>query len=432
MKIKVAIFIPFLFLVTAAAEAKVQQERSPLSLDEAVRIALAHHPRLRRAQHQIEAAEARLRQAKSTYFPQVDVGGVAKKGLSGSGSAFGLHGLASSPKPEDMAVSVNVYQDLFDFGRTKHERGARRPEVVYFQESLLAEKARVVLEVRKAYYRALKAGKLTEIAQQTVKERRLTLRQARAFYRAQLRSKLDVSLAHVEVSRAELDLVRAQNGLAQAFAVLNHAMGIEGPDGQYSLQEPDIEIEAPEALENLLAAGLEARPELHAAEARIAAHEQWVEKARSERYPRFMGAFSGGWTRFAELTLDKLLFGGFAFKWPLFTGKRLESEIEEARRDLDEVKAKRDNVSRSIRLGIQTAYHDLVATMQAVKAGEEIVKQAEEAVRLARARYRMELSDFVELVTAQTAHIGAQSEYAQAVYDYKIKQSELRYAVGAF
>ncbi len=421
----------FLLCLTASVgQTEVQQPSETLNLDQAIGTALAHHPRLLKVQYRVKAAKTRVKQARSTYFPQLNVGGIVKQGLSGSASAFGLHGLASSPSPRDMAVSGNVFQDLIDFGRTRHAASARHWELVYFQETALGERARVILGVKNAYYNTLKAYKLKEIAEQTVEERKLTFRQAEVFYRAQIRSKVDVSLARVGRSRAELDLARAQNELKKSLAVLSEAMGLESPMASYLLEEPNIEIEPPESLPSLVIRGLEGRPELGAAEARIRAYEQWVEKARSERYPRLMGAFSGGWTRFAELTLGKLLFGGIGLRLPLFTGGRLKANIAEAEEQLEEVKAVKAELRQNIRLEINTAYHELTKAMQGVEASEEIVQQVKDVLRLARLRYRMEIADFVELFTAETTQIEAKTDHAQTLYDYKIRQSELSYAIG--
>ena len=430
MQLKFAILISTLFIVVAAAADQATEKGQLLSLEEAIKTALVHHPRLRRAQLEIAKAEARIKQAGSTYFPQVDAGGIAKQGLSGSGNAFGLHGLASSPRPRDLAVSANVYQDLFDFGRTKHESAARSSELVYFTESTLAEEANLILGVKKVYYSALKAQKLIEVAQQTVRERKLTLRQAEAFYRAQLRSKLEVSLARVELSRAELGLVRANNSLDQAFAALNNAMGLDTPRNVYMLEEPHIETATPSVLENLLSEALESRPERRALEARITAAEEWVKRAESERYPKFMGLFSGGWTRFADLTLGKLLFGGFGIQLPVFTGGRLEASIDEARQNLEETKAARDELVQNIQLQVNRAYNDLITGIESVRTSEHIIELAKEALRLARIRYKLELADFVELAVAQTSLTAAETDYARALYDYKITESELQYAVG--
>ncbi len=431
MQLKLAVLVAALFSGVATTADQAPEKGRFLSLDEAIKTALVHHPRLRTAQLEIAAAEARIKQARSNRFPQVDVGGIVKQGLSGSGNAFALRGLASSPLPDDMAISTNVYQDLLDFGRTTHQSAARRSELVYFKESILAEQAELVLEVKKAYFRTLQAQELIEVAQGTVKNRKLTLRQAEAFYRAQLRSKLGVRVAEVELSRAELGLVKASNSLQQSFAVLDHALGVEAPQDGYALEEPDIELAKPPSFENLLAKSLEHRPELRAVEARMKATGSWLERAESERYPRLMGLLSGGWTRFADLTLGKLLFGGFGIKLPLFTGHRLKAGIEEAKQNLGKTEAARDELIQKIRLQVSRAYNDLIITIESVTTSEQIMNQAEEALRLARARYQMELADFVELVAAQTILTTTESEYAEALYDYKIAESELEYAIGS-
>ena len=424
------VLLACLFLASPAlAEGTSSRQAVPLSLGEAVDAALEHHPRMLRAQLEISRAETRTTQARSGYFPQLDAGGTAKQGLSGSGNLFGLHGLASSPQPDDMAVSVNVYQDLYDFGRTDHENAARRAELRYFQESILTEKAAVILNVHRAYYACLKAQHLIELAERTVEERNLTLRQAEAFFRAQLRSKLDVNLARVDLSQAKLDLVKIQSSLERSFADLSEAMGVDAPRS-YHLQEPSVELTRPPELESLLAEASESRPELGALRARLVAVEEWVKRAEAERYPRLMGIFSGGWTRFAELTIGRLLFGGFGIRLPIFTAGRLKVSIEEAQHKVEETKIAQAELIQSIRLQVTRAYTDLTSTVQSVETGEQLVMQAEEARRLARVRYRMELSNFVDLAIAETSVTAAENERARALYDYKIAESELRYARG--
>ena len=431
MKLRLVLLVCLFLASPLLVGDQSSQEAAPLSLNEAINTALEHHPRMLRAQLQISRAETRAKQARSAYFPQVDAGGTAKQGLSGSGNLFGLHGLASSPEPDDMAVSVNVYQDLYDFGRANHENAARRAELLYFQESVRTEKAGVKLNVQKAYYANLKAQHLIELAEETIEERKLTLRQAEAFFRAQLRAKLDVNLARLALSRAELDLVKAQNSLEHAFADLNEAMGIEAPH-TYRLQEPSVKLTPPSALESLLAEALESRPELGALQARFVAMEEWLRRAESERYPRLMGVFSGGWTRFAELAIGKLLFGGFGIKLPIFTGGRLKASIEEAQQKVEETKIAQEELIQIIRLQVTRAHSDLITTIESAKTGAQLVQQAKEALRLARVRYRMELSDFVDLTVARTSVTAAESEHARTLYDYKTVESELQYATGRY
>src|SRR5919109_1590737 len=77
-----------------------------LTLEEAIRTALAHHPSLRRAREEIAAAEARTGQVRSNYYPQVSTSGFAKQGLSGAAGALGLRGLVTSPLFRDIGSSA--------------------------------------------------------------------------------------------------------------------------------------------------------------------------------------------------------------------------------------------------------------------------------------------------------------------------------------
>ena len=114
------------------------------------------------------------------------------------------------------------------------------------------------------------------------------------------------------------------------------------------LREPEITASVPEPLDALLAEAVANRPELAAVAARIRAGEAWVRRAERERYPRIRAMFSGGWIRFAELTLSRLLFGGFGIQLPLLMGGRLQANIEETRLGLERTQAARDDLEPAV------------------------------------------------------------------------------------
>src|SRR6266581_5047640 len=64
----------------------------PLSLEEAVQVALKQQPVLEEAEAAVAAAEAQVREARAAYFPQLSFSGIGKIGLSGATSALGLPG----------------------------------------------------------------------------------------------------------------------------------------------------------------------------------------------------------------------------------------------------------------------------------------------------------------------------------------------------
>jgi outer membrane protein len=400
-----------------------------LTLDEAIRTALQQHPRLKRAQEAILAGEARTEQAKSGYYPQVSASGIAKQGLSGASGALGLRGLVTSPLFRDLGTSAAAFQNIYDFGRTAHQVKASRWATVSLEHALEAERAWVTLNVEREYFTVLQQQRLVEVAEKTLAERRLTVRQAAAFYQAQLKSKVDLTLAEVGAAKAELELVQARNLLRTAFAELNHAMGIVG-EATYTLTEPTITVGTLPQVGSLLAEGQQQRPELRALEAQIQADQEIVERAKRNRWPKVMGLWSSGWVRFSEYTLGRLMLGAFGIDLPIFTGGRLKNEIVEAEANLAQTQAARDELAQEIRLQVQRAHDDLSSAMEAVRANERLITQAREALRLAQLRYSAQLASFVELTAAEAAAAGAEAEHARSLYGYKIAEAVLQYAAG--
>ena len=415
--------------VQAAVGGPKSAELPGLTLDQAVQAALANHPVLRQAEVDIRAAETRVKRARSNRLPQIDAGGLAMVGLPGSASLLELHGLASSPEPKGLAASVNVLQELLDFGRSKTESQARRAEVDYFSQTLVAQKRNIALEVSKAYYEGLKAAGLIELAQTRVWERTLAAQWAEVLHSARLGPKLDADSAGVRLVRARLAVKEGKASLRQAFAALNAAMG-EEPKRAYALRDPEIRAGVPEPLAALLVEAVDNRPELAAVNARIQAGKEWVRRAKRERYPRIRAMFSGGWIRIAELTLSRLVFAGLGIQLPLLTGGRLQANIEETRLGLERTEAARDDLKRAVCRQVAEAHSRLRAARAALKTAKQGVAEARGAARLARVRAKQGLEARLAWQGARVGLAGAENERDQALYDVGVAQMELDFAVG--
>src|SRR5260370_37120436 len=131
----------------SAEQAQAKQPRR-LTLDDAISTALGHHPSLTQARAAISAADARTKQARSGFFPQVSASGIAKQGLSGASGALGLRGLVTSPLLRDIAASAAILQNVFDFGRTAHMVKAITWASTSLKYALQAQEALVTINVQ--------------------------------------------------------------------------------------------------------------------------------------------------------------------------------------------------------------------------------------------------------------------------------------------
>jgi outer membrane protein TolC len=403
-----------------------------LSLDGAVRIALQQHPALKEAEAAVDAAEAEVRQARASYFPQLTFSGIGKVGLSGATGALGLPGFPASPFFRNTAYSVNWYQSVFDFGRIRHLMAMDRALARNAQFRKTSEEQRIVLDAKRAYFAVLEAERLEQVAQDTVQERNLTVERAKAYYQAELGSKLDLSLAEASLAEAQGTLIHSQNAVLTSFAALRAAMGSDSTQ-MYVLQAPSSEIVSLPPLEDLVRQGFTRRPNEQALGAKITALQENFGLARSQSLPEIRGFGAGGEGRFNGTTVKENQrhgVGALGVLLPIFTGGRLKAERDEARAELAGATATRDALHQQIRLEVTQAYYRIADLAERIKAADQQQRAAQEALSLAQARYQVQLGSFLDVLTAQVAATNAAANYARTQFDYERAMAQLDFATG--
>jgi len=387
---------------------------------------------LREAEDAVRAAEAEVKQARAGYFPQLNFSGIGKVGLSGATNALGLPGFPASPFYRNVTYSANWYQNIFDFRRTKHLVASRRALAESAQFKNKAEQKRIVLAVKRAYFTVLAAQQLQSLAQATVEERKLTLRRVRASFEQGLQSQMEVSLAESSVAEAEGSLAEARAAVGRGFAALRVAMGVEGAP-EYLLQAPKTEVVTLPPLESLVQEGVKNRPDAQAMDWKVQAFAEEAGLAHAERFPKINGFGAGGQGRFSGTTVkpeQQHGVGALGLFVPIFTGGRLEAAQQEAKAELDASLATQEQLRQQIRHEVTDVYYQLIAHVDRMQAADQQRKLADEALRMAQARYDMQLASFLDMLTAQVAKTAAETAYARTQLDYQRALAELEFATG--
>ncbi len=105
-----------------------------------------------------------------------------------------------------------------------------------------------------------------------------------------------------------------------------------------------------------------------------------------------------------------------------------ERKLEEAQEAA--AQAQSSNIEQALTQQVTNAYLDTTTFAQQIKLGEELVKTAEEALQLAKQRYKLGLGTVVEVTQSEVGLTAAQTKLAEAQYDYKIAEVTLAYAAG--
>lgn len=403
-----------------------------LSLTQAVASALEHHPSLKRLTEETEAAKAQEGVAVSGFLPQITLEALGKEGPS-SAPGFGFSGLANSTIVQNAGASLVLEQLIFDFGRTLHRFRASRFTTAAARAEQQAQQALVTLTVYRAYYRALLAERLVQLAEQDLAAREMLVKQAQAKAAAGLTSRVDVGLARTSLAEAQVGLIQARNARQSAYAELNQAMGITGAPA-YRLEEPPAAQSPPAlspSLDQDVALALARRLEMGAAQSRIQAAGEKAQAAKAEGLPRLHALGSVGYLNAPEEFGDDRIFAvGMGLTFPLFTGGRVQEQVASARHEQGARRAAQDELAQGIRLEVIKARMLLDALLQSQPAVAEQLTQARDSVKLATRRYHEGLGNILELQQAQLSLLTAENNTARLRYDLITAQAALRYALG--
>ncbi len=413
----------FLISITAFSQAP-----QTLTLKDAEKIALANHPQIKAAGLGAAAAQEVVTETRSAYYPTAfgDLTGV--KAQTGTRLAAGA---LNNPTVFDRyATGLVVGQLLTDFGRTHRLSQSSQFRASVEREGVVVTRADVLLGVDQAYFRAMKAQAVLTVAEQTVSERQLVADRVEALAKAKLKSGLDVSFAEVNLGQAKLLLVQAQNELKAAYADLSLALGL--PDQrEFTLVEEPLPPAPPQEITPLLAEAFSERPEIVQQRFASQSAHAFAVAERDLYFPTISAVGNFGLVPVGGPEFrSSYAAGGFNVSIPIFNGKLFTARHAEANFRAQAEDQKLQDVQNRVAREVRVAWLDAITAYQRLDLTAQILAQAQQALDLADARYKLGLSSIVELQQAQLNQTQAAIDQASAKYDYAAKTAALNFAVG--
>jgi outer membrane protein len=399
-----------------------------LTLQQAEQLALQNHPRIQSATNLATAAAAQAREARSAYYPNAYGSLTGAEAESNSRIAAG--GLNNPIVYDRFADGVTVGQLVTDFGRTHELVKSSNLRAQAQQENVVTSRADVLIEADQAYFAALKAQAVLQVAQETVKDRQLVADQISALAKDQLKSTLDVSFANVDLSQAQLLLLQAQNDLQASFAQLSAALGFSDQQ-TFNLTDTPLPPAPLPDVSDLIQQALKNRPELVSGRLDLSSAQSYATAERDLYLPTISAVGAAGLIPYRQSPLpERYAAAGFNVNIPIFNGhlygalrteatSRAQAE-EQQLRDLE------NNIARDVR----AAWLNANSSFQRIALTNQLFNQATEALSLAQARYNLGLSSIVELSQAQLNLTQAEIAEANAKYDYQAQTSVLNYQIG--
>jgi NodT family efflux transporter outer membrane factor (OMF) lipoprotein len=388
-------------------------------LDALVQEALANNPDLQVAASRVEQAAAFVKVAGATLKPQVSA--LARGGGELSGDSSGLEGAG---------IFANWEIDVW--GRVRAGRAAAQDQ--YASAALDAEYARQSLAamVARSWFVATEARLQKAIAEEMVgaSERQLTLVQDRVRVGRGDEYELALSranLATFQDSVRTLDLAYQQSLRAlEALAGRYPAAALSVPAQLASVPGP-IPVGMPSEL-------LERRPDVIAAERRVAAAFYRVEEAKAARLPRISltaAVTSISSDLFVLKDRDNPVWSaGAALTAPLYTGGALTGQIEVRTAEQKQAVAEYGRVGARAFGEVENALSAVLALEEREQLLKEAVDENARALEFANTRYRVGAGDLRAVQQQALALHASRTALLRVQAERRVQRVNLHLALG--
>jgi outer membrane protein len=416
----------------------------PLTLQEAVAVALEKNPTVQAADAYADAVKEGITVAASGRYPRLDFSEGFTRGnnpvyVFGSlltqrqftERNFELGFLNTPPPLDNFRTQFTASLPLWDGGQTTRRVRDGRLEAQSAARAGDRTRQEVIFNVIEAYLNGLLARENVRVAQAAVEASRADLARAHARHEQGLAVPSDLLSAQVQLAQAQEDLLRAQNGFALADAALNVAMGLpEDAPLTLSGQLGEVMFETG-TLDERQARALRARPDFQQIEIGKERAVNSVRMARAEYLPKvnLFGAWEEDNQTFLTRGGNNWALGA-TLTFNLFDGGANRARLKESRARQRQAEAMRSQLASAVRLQVRQAFLNLTTARDRVDVSRGAASQAEESLRIIQNRYEAGLSTITDLLRAETARSSAQRNFLNAIFDYRLGYAALELATG--
>ena len=354
-------------------------EDRTLTLEEAVRLALAHSPDTRLATAEFRQAEAALRETRSINLPQAVIGTGA---AYNNGFPLSVEGSAPS------IFRFEAYQPIFSMKNKNLIREANEStKAARFGSDIVANE--LAAHTALVYVQLDQARKIMALAEKRLTATRRQQELTEISLEAGRVRPVDAALGKAAVAAAKQQLLSSREEAAIAEAELRELTGIENTISIQTvspvLESTVYDMSADELFEKTAAAS----PEIRQAETKIRAREFHVAAEKAERHPRIVAV--GEYAMFSRANNYEDYYNrferhnyllGISAQFPLFDGFQSSARLARSRQEVSAEQLKLQQLKSDLKINIQKALSALRVARGAIEVAASDLEVAEEMLNV--------------------------------------------------
>jgi outer membrane protein len=425
-------------LVFLAALRLVAQ--TPITLEDAIRIAVKQNKSVAIARLGLNKAEAQVTEALGNALPSVDVSAGYNRNIQApvffipdfQNPSAGVTPIRVALN-NTYSVSAQVSQVLFN-SAVFTGIGTSKIYTRVSQEQFNATVAEVIAETKKAFYSALLAKEFENISSVSLANAQELLRNIQALFNEGLVAEYDLIRAQVLVENIKPRVTESKSGYAVAVSALQAYIGSDM--GAELLPQGAIiadAIVAPSEREALEQAMTQNR-DLRALRSQLEVLNDFVTINQSNYYPT-LAAF-GQWQNqgqsdsFSGFLSASSTIVGLNFSMNLFNGLKTQAKVQQSQVDVLQLQQQIAQVEDGIKLQVRSLLTRLESAQQRVTAQQTTIRQAQRGYEISQVRYREGAGSLLEINDSDVALATSKVNAVQAAYDVLVTKADLDRTTG--
>jgi len=428
-----------LWMLASLSQFSFPGEKTVLTLEESIELALSQNPYHLATEKRVEAAQNRVREAVAYFLPTFEAQGLNT--LDEKLFELELPSLIPGDAPrkvpfdftKDYQFTLQFSVPLYTSGRLMSGLRQAQNNLRSTEEYVRQSQHNTVFNTKRAFYGVLLAREFVKVAEEAVEVATDHFRNVQSLYEVGMASKFDLLRSEVELANLKPQLIKARNSLNVAELSLKTLLGLE-------LSQP-IEIKgdlsyqpaAPD-LEDCLIKAVQNRPEIGQLKYQKGVAQELGKLARASRFPTL--AIAGTYNlwadkfNFSSETWQSFYTINLVLSVPLFGGFSSYAREAQSKAAIKELDLTLKGLEDTIKFEVRQAILNLDEARESLLSQEKNVEQAQESLRIAELNYSEGLATSLDVSSVQALLTQAKTNYSQALYDYVLSIAELDKAMG--
>ena len=382
------------------------------------------------ALHAYQQAHDLVRETHASLYPTVSIGGSAtRNGISSNAPQVGP---ATRRDYWDFLIPLNISWEPDFWGAVRRQIESTSASAQASAADLANTRLSLQGLLAVTYFQLRGLDLQAQLLRATIDAYTQTLDLTQVRLKGGLSTELDVdaATAQLEATRAQLiDLGVQRTQYEHAIAVL-----VGEPATDFHIPEQPLAGDPPAIPTGVPSELLQRRPDIAAAERRVAAANALIGVAKAAYYPNITLGAEGG----MESDLVSRIFSSGSAEWNAGpSASELLYDAGRRRAQVDYAIAQRDQATALYREQVLSAFRDVEDQLSALRvleqeaaAQQRAVDAATRSTQLSMLRYKQGLATYLEVLTNQTIQLNDERAAAALVARRIVASAQLQLALG--